>query len=59
MKIIRNAAKLKKDVIKMVLAVAVAVRMALAVAVHHHCLSIVRKNQRKKMALVVAAVVNK
>ncbi len=51
--------KLKKDVIKMVLAVAVAVRMALAVAVHHHCLSIVRKNQRKKMALVVAAVVNK
>lgn len=41
--------KLKKDVIKMVL----------AVAVHHHCLSIVRKNQRKKMALVVAAVVNK
>ena len=51
--------KLKKDVIKMVLAVAVAVRMALAVAVHHHCLSIVRKNQRKKMGLVVAAVVNK
>lgn len=49
--------KLKKDVIKMVLAVAV--RMALAVAVHHHCLSIVRKNQRKKMVLVVAAVVNK
>ena len=50
--------KLKKDVIKMVLAVAVAVRMALAVAVHHHCLSIVRKT-KEKIVLVVAAVVNK
>lgn len=51
--------KLKKDMIKMVLAVDVAVKTVLVVDVHHHYLSTARKNQRKKMALVVDVAANK